>query len=119
MAQSLVLLPTVVWLSSGKLEDPRQKPALLDMYTHELKHKAHLLHCLSYQEYGFHLELCVPTQCIQVQERGLRREEGRGGSSAGLKCLEATGWRAFLSLMAGDSFNWGWGTVCTAQFWPH
>lgn len=37
------------------------------MYIHEHKNKAHLLHCVSYQEYGFHLGLSVPARFIQVQ----------------------------------------------------
>lgn len=61
--------PACCGLASLKaLEDHRQiqsSPGLFDMYIHE--HKAHLPHCVSYQEYGFHLGLCVPARFIQVQ----------------------------------------------------
>lgn len=110
------------------LEDHRQiqsSPGLFDMYIHE--HKAHLPHCVSYQEYGFHLGLCVPARFIQVQAGATfvwQEKEGLqqiccevSGSSAGRRARSAA--CSLLSLMAGDSFNSGWGAVCTAQFCPH
>lgn len=48
------------------LEDRRRgqaSPGPFDIH----EHRAHLPHCVSYQEYGFHLGLCVPARFIQVR----------------------------------------------------
>lgn len=64
-------LPACALASFRALEDHRQRqasPGLFDMYCIYMntKHKAHLPYYVSYQEYGFHLGLCVPARFIQV-----------------------------------------------------
>lgn len=118
-------LPAMVWLvyEHCRITD-RDKPAQVYLICINMnrEHKGHLPHCVSYREYVFHLQLCMSARFILVPAVVLC---GRRGKVCCRFAVKSGGQRArsaacsLLSLMAGDSFNWDWGAVCTAQFCPH
>lgn len=128
MLAGLVLPPCCGLASLKVLEDHNQRQTSLGLFDMHTEHKAHLSHCVSYQKYGFNLGVCVPVRLTQVQAGAtfvLCVNRGKVCCRFAVKCWEdfwsecRSAARRLLSLMAGDSFNWGWGAVCTAQFCPH